>query len=53
MDGRGTFRRFRAVLADHPREQEGWYAFQADWHRQRVLEWLADEGFQVDHAPPT
>jgi hypothetical protein len=48
IEGRGAFRRFRDVLADHPREQERWYAWQADHHRRLVLAWLADEGIDVE-----
>lgn len=47
IDGRGAFRRFKNVLYDHPEERERWFAFKKDRMRQRVLEWLDDEGIEV------
>lgn len=44
--GRGAFRRFRAVLDDHPDEQERWYAFRNERLRERALRWLRDEDIE-------
>jgi hypothetical protein len=44
--GRGAFRRFKDVLADHPREQERWFAYRDARLRQRVLRWLEAEGVE-------
>jgi hypothetical protein len=44
--GRGAFRRFKDVLADHPPEQEIWFAFRDARLRQRVLDWLAEEDIE-------
>jgi hypothetical protein len=47
ISGRGAFRYFKDVLADHPRERERWFAFKDERLRQRVLEWLAEEQIEV------
>lgn len=44
--GRGALRRFKDVLLDLPRERDAWFAFQASRVRQRVLEWLEDDGIE-------
>ena len=46
IDGRGAFRRFKDVLEDYPRERERWFAFRDARVRQRVLDWLAEEGIE-------
>jgi Uncharacterised protein family (UPF0158) len=47
IHGRGAFRRFRDLLADHPHERERWFAFKNGQLRQRALEWLAEERIEV------
>jgi Uncharacterised protein family (UPF0158) len=42
--GRGAFRRFNDVLARHDAERERWFAFRAERVRQRICDWLAEEG---------
>jgi hypothetical protein len=49
--GRGAFRRFKDVLARHPRERERWFEFQEDRLRRRVLEWLESEGIEPILSP--
>jgi len=46
IQGRGAFRRFKDVLADHYREQKRWYAFQSDRLKERILGWLESEGIE-------
>ena len=43
IEGRGAFRRFRDVLADHPHERDRWFAFKEARLRERVLDWLEAE----------
>jgi hypothetical protein len=38
--GRGAFRRFKDILARHPRVQEAWYDFQARRLEARLKRWL-------------
>ena len=53
ISGRGAFRRFKDVLADHFREQERWFAFKDARLEQRVLDWLASEGIEpIIETPP-
>ncbi len=49
--GRGAFRRFKDVLADHPTERERWFTFKDERVRGRVLAWLAKEGIEPIAAP--
>ncbi len=49
--GRGAFRRFKDVLAYHPRERERWFEFQEERLRERVLDWLESEGIQPILSP--
>jgi hypothetical protein len=48
LDGPGAFRRFKDVLANHPEERERWFQWQQDYERRMVVEWLEDEGFEVE-----
>jgi hypothetical protein len=47
IDGKGAFRRFKNVLYDHPEVRERWFVFEDARMRQRVLEWLDDEGIEL------
>jgi hypothetical protein len=44
--GRGAFRRFRDILQRRPAELDRWYTFRDHRMRERVLEWLADNGIE-------
>ncbi len=46
ISGRGAFRYFKDVLDDYPRERERWFEFKDAQVRQRVLNWLAEEGIE-------
>jgi hypothetical protein len=46
INGRGAFRGFKNVLEDYPRERERWFAFRDARVRQRVLDWLEEEGIE-------
>lgn len=46
ISGRGAFRYFRDVLAQHPAERERWFAFSDRCLRERMLEWLESEGIE-------
>ncbi len=51
IDGRGAFGRFKNALLRYPDERERWFAFKQDRVRERVLEWLADEGIEAVEGP--
>ncbi len=44
--GRGAFRRFKDLLADHPREEARWFVFRDGRARRRLLKWLESEGVE-------
>lgn len=46
ISGRGAFRYFKDVLADHPRERERWLDFKNEQVRRRVLDWLESIGIE-------
>jgi hypothetical protein len=46
LDGRGAFRRFKAVLSDHPVERERWFAFRQEHLDQDMKEWLAENDIE-------
>ena len=46
IQGRGAFRIFKDVLGGYPSEQERWFAFRDARIRQRVLNWLEQEGIE-------
>lgn len=46
IDGRGAFRRFNDELFANPDEEQRWYAFRDARLRQRVLDWLDEEGIE-------
>jgi hypothetical protein len=53
LDGRGAFRRFRNVLANHPEERERWFAFKNERMAERAREWLSEIGVEpVEGASP-
>lgn len=43
---RRPFRRFKDVLEDYPEDRERWFNFSNGRIRERVLEWLEDEGIE-------
>jgi Uncharacterised protein family (UPF0158) len=51
IGGKGAFRRFKDVLADHFHERERWFAFQDEQTRRRIVDWLHEEGIEPILAP--
>jgi hypothetical protein len=47
LSGARPFRRFKDALGVYPQEREAWFAFRDNRLRQRVLQWLADEGIEL------
>lgn len=48
IEGRGAFGRFKRALESDDGARERWFAFKDERLRERVLEWLADEGIAID-----
>jgi len=51
INGRGAFGRFKDVLVRYPDERERWFAFKDARMRERVREWLMDEGIEPINGP--
>ena len=46
IHGKGAFRRFKNILSDYPVWQEKWYEFRDARQKERVIEWLNENGFK-------
>lgn len=51
IQGRGAFGRFLNIIGEHLAEEQRWYAFQENRQKQRILEWLEEEGIEPINAP--
>lgn len=47
LSGGRPFRRFKDAIAAYPQEEERWFAFRDERLRQRVLDWLEEEGIEL------
>jgi hypothetical protein len=54
IEGRGAFRYFKDVLADHSAERERWFAFKDRCIYERVSDWLESENIEPTNpvGPP-
>lgn len=50
LTGQGAFRRFKDVLLGYPQERERWFVFRDGRLRERVDDWLRQEGIEP-HKP--
>ena len=48
IQGAGAFGRFRNVLLGFPEEREEWFTFKDARTRERLEDWLRDEGVEVE-----
>ena len=48
LNGSKPFRRFKDALGDDPDEEKRWFAFSRERTTERVLEWLEDEGIEIE-----
>lgn len=46
IEGRGAFRYFKDVLAEHPAEREHWFSFKDRCIYERVADWLESEDIE-------
>jgi hypothetical protein len=51
LDGRGVYRRFRAVLKDEPREYKRWQQFRGEKVAGRLRKRLEAEGIVIELIP--
>ena len=52
LDGRGAFRRFKAVLSDYPVERESWFAYHQECLDQEMKDWLLENDIEPTIPPP-
>jgi hypothetical protein len=52
LNGRGTFRRFKDVLAEYPADRERWFRFHDERVREAMREWLEDNDIEPTTVPP-
>ncbi|TRZ89490.1 MAG: hypothetical protein D4R88_05410 [Methanosarcinales archaeon] len=52
ISGKGAFRRFKDVLNSYPKERERWFKFKDDKIKERVNEWLEEEGIEIIPQKP-
>lgn len=48
LNGKGSFRRFKDVLSNHPKEQQEWYDFSDKKFKDRIMEWLESEDIELE-----
>ncbi len=53
IQGRGAFRRFKDVLAEHFHEEQRWFEYKDACLRRRVLNWLESQGIEPVIQEPT
>jgi hypothetical protein len=51
--GRGAFRRFKDVLAEHFHDEQRWFEYKDARLRRRVLDWLESQGIEPVIPEPT
>lgn len=49
---KGAFKRFKDVLNSYPKERERWFKFKDEKVKERVNEWLEEEGIEIIPAKP-
>lgn len=52
ISGGGAFRRFKDVLNSYPKERERWFKFKDEKVKERVNEWLEEEGIEIIPQKP-
>lgn len=52
ISGSGAFRRFKDVLNSYPKERERWFKFKDEKVKERVNEWLGEEGIEIIPQKP-
>ena len=52
ISGSGAFRRFKDVLTSYPKERERWFKFKDEKIKERVNEWLDEEGIEIIPQKP-
>jgi hypothetical protein len=51
INGKGAFRRFKDILLTLPDERRRWFEFRDVAMRQRIIEWVREQGVDAQNAP--
>jgi hypothetical protein len=52
INGKGAFRRFKDILLTVPDERRRWFEFRDIKMRERIVEWVAEQGVKPANEPP-
>jgi hypothetical protein len=51
INGKGAFRRFKDILLTKPDERRRWFEFRDVQMRQRIVEWVREQGVEATNVP--
>lgn len=51
-NGKGAFRRFKDILLSIPEERRRWFEFRDQRMRERIVEWVREQGIMPLNEPP-
>jgi len=51
INGKGAFRRFKDILLSLPDERRRWFEFRDVMMRQRIIEWVHEQGIEAVNEP--
>lgn len=49
LDGQGSFRKFKNLLAPYPKERKLWYNFNAKAAKKEIESWLKTQGIELEN----
>ncbi len=52
INGKGAFRRFKDILLRYPEERKRWFEFRDERMRERVMDWILEQGITPLNDPP-
>ena len=52
INGKGAFRRFKDILLTVPDERRRWFEFRDIKMRERIVDWVAEQGVKPENEPP-
>jgi hypothetical protein len=52
INGKGAFRRFKDILLTLPDERRRWFEYRDVKMRERIVEWVAEQGVHALNQPP-
>ena len=52
INGKGAFRRFKDILLTMPEERRRWFEYRDQMMRQRIVEWVREQGIAPLNDPP-